>query len=189
MNSPIRSGVVLLLAIAVTITGCGVGSSSDATTSSGVPLPAAPAEKQAAQRFFRGYYHELITIGTRPSVARCYEREVRSLSPAVLREFAQANASGRALARYNARFYKNCVPSGTSAVEASVSESQLDRTRQLLVDALRPVLSSEGASSNQIECVEGKIDGLQPEDVKALTGGGSKARAIGKAIFAECGGQ
>lgn len=181
---------LVLIAVLATVAsaGCGVDTSSDATTDSGVPLPEAPGEKQAAERFFRGYYHELISVGTKPSVARCYEKEVRSLSPAVLRKFAQASASGETLAQYNSRFYKNCVPAGTSAVESSVSDSQLDHTRQLLGKALRPVLASEGASSAQIECVEEGIDSLPPVELRALTGGGQEADAIGKAIFNECGG-
>ncbi|HET8815423.1 MAG TPA: hypothetical protein VFM51_10770 [Solirubrobacterales bacterium] len=181
------SALMAALVVAVSA-GCGLDTSSDATTDSGVALPESPGEKQAVERLFHGYYRELLEIGTKPFIARCYEREVRSLPPAALRRFVTGKASGETLARYNSQFYDNCVPAGTSAVDSSVSGSQLERTRELLKEALNPVLESEGASPTQIECVEGRIDDLPPAELKALTGAQRDvAEAVGKSIFRDCG--
>jgi len=185
---PAWAPVVPLVAVALIAVGCGVDTSTDATTGSGVPLPKAPGQGQAEQRLLERYYQGLIAVGTKRSVARCYQRQIRDLPPVVLGEITSSGASGDTLAKYNSRFYKACVPEGTSAISPAISESQVKKTRALLKRALKPVLESEGAFPNQIKCVGKRIDELPISELKLLTGPRSVTTdAIAKAMFERCG--
>jgi len=153
-----------------------------------VPLPADEEQAQAQERLLRGYYRQLLSIGTKPSVARCYEHQVSELPEQKLRAFALGEITGEALARLNASFYEECVPTGASAFSSEVSNSQLEKTRVLLKEALEPLLDEEGASPEQIGCVGRQIDALPLAQLKELAAGGERAVRISKSIFGQCGG-
>jgi hypothetical protein len=176
------AAVGLLLVPCVLGIGCGGSSSPQPTTSSGVPLPT------DEERLLRDYYRQLLSTGTKPSVARCYEHQVSELPQQKLRAFALGEITGESLARLNARFYKECVPTGTSAVSSEVSDSQLEKTRVLLKEALKPLLDEEGASPEQIECVRHQIDALPLARLKELAAGGEGAVRISESILGQCGG-
>jgi hypothetical protein len=121
-------------------------------------------------------------------VARCYEQQVSELPEQELRAFALGEITGKELARFNASLYEKCVPTGTSAVSSEVSDSQLEKTRSLLKEALEPLLDEENASPEQIECVSRQIDALPLARLKELADGGERAVRSSESIFGQCGG-
>jgi hypothetical protein len=185
-------GVILLFATF----GCGVSTSSpDTTSSSGVPLPKpSQTEVQAAQRqkqkFFHAYYRELRSTGVTPSVSHCYVRTMRN-RPALLRAAAEETIPPSKILKLNNQLREACAPAGAAVVEEGRSHAQLEKTREVIEESLRPLLESKGASQADIECVNEGINSLSQSELAQITSGEKDPAAVAvmRSIYTECGAQ